>query len=199
MTDSSVGGSMKTTQFSYLPLFLTALGSESLPDQHKSRFIAFFSLSTMISHTARRMKSFQKHKASENLLSQRYLNGHGHKTNARCCVYGMRLLFSGPFNSFCVKLFLLLSLLQLILRGRPRIYETRGICPSLLCLRTNLQLESPGDWVRMRRFIEAFRKTLGLPLARLLNKIRLKRKINKEHFDSKNCETASQAITSAIV
>lgn len=160
MTDSSVGGSMKTTQFSYLPLFLTAWRSESLPDQHKSRFISF-SLSTMISHTARRMKSFQKHKASENLLSQRYLNGHGHKTNARCCVYGMRLLFSGPFNSFCVKLFLLLSLLQLILRGRPRIYETRGRCPSLLRLRASLQLGTPGDWVRTKRFIVAFRKTLG--------------------------------------
>lgn len=197
MTDSSVGASMETRNFRICLCSWQPEVANHFQISTKAGLLPS-SLSTMISHTARRMKSFQKLEASKNLLSQRYLNGHGHKTNARCCVYGMRLLFSGPFNSFCVKLFLLSSLLQLILRGRPRIYETLGRCPSLLCLRM-LQLESPGDWERKQRFIEAFRRTLGLPLARLSEKIRLKGKINKVHWDSENYEVASIAITLAAI
>lgn len=132
----------------------------------------------MIFHTARRMKSFQKHKASEKLLSQRYLNGHGHKTNARCCVYGMRLLFSGPFNSFCVKLFLLWVHCSWYWEVGPDLWDARKTPVAVLSW-NNVAITIPRRFAKHRDLSKLSREILGIPLRRLSKKIRFNNKINR--------------------
>lgn len=73
-------------------------------------------------------------------------------------------------------------------------------CVVLLSSLKKLQLESLGDWKKEQRdLLELLEKPFEVPLARLSEKIRLNKKINKEHYDLENYEAASTAITLAQV